>query len=83
MPPLAEIQGWRAYIYAKDHELPHFHLRKSGVSVSIDIMTGMVLEGELPRHLLREIQAWLDAHRQEVLGAWSTVRDGRLPSWIE
>lgn len=33
-------------------------------------MTGMVLEGELPRHLLREIQAWLDAHRQEVLGAW-------------
>lgn len=83
MPPFAEIMGWRAYIYGKDHSLPHFHLRKAGQSVSINIMTGELLEGQSPGKTLREVQRGLAVHREDVLRAWTAVRNGHMPPWIQ
>jgi hypothetical protein len=48
MPPVGEVAGWRVYVYKEQrHKLPHFHVRKAGVSVSLS-PDGEILEGSLP-----------------------------------
>ena len=83
MPPIADIAGWRAFVYANDHGIPHIHLRRSGESVAVSIMDGRVIVGELPSDMRKVVTQWLEVHRDEVLEAWSAVREGRHPKWIE
>ena len=85
MPPIAIIDGWKVYVYvyANDHGIPHIHLRHVGKSIPISIMDGQILNGILPSSLHKKVVIWLDHHREEAIQAWESIREGRLPNWIE
>ncbi len=83
MPPFAVIAGWKAFVYANDHGVPHFHLRRADQSIPIAIADGRILSGKLPVDVHRTVNSWLDEHREEALAAWNSIREGRLPTWIE
>jgi hypothetical protein len=68
-------------VYAADHPLPHFHLRKAGRSVSVSL-NGNILEGSVAPGDLRAIRLWVERHRSEILAAFNDVQQGRLPKWI-
>lgn len=42
----------------------------------IDIQTGDVLEGDLPRNKMKLVQAWLEIHRDEIVADWSLAVRG-------
>ena len=46
---------------------------------SIDIQTGEMLEGDLPRRALKIVQEWAEQHRSELLTMWDTQQITVLP----
>jgi Domain of unknown function (DUF4160) len=67
MPEISRFYGIIIRMYAGDHPPPHFHAEYAGQVAQIDIRTGAILEGSLPRRALRLAQEWTAQHRQELL----------------
>lgn len=49
MPRISEFYGIAVYIYYRDHNPPHFHAIYGELEAIIEIRTGRILEGRLPR----------------------------------
>ena len=59
------------------HNTPHFHVRYSGNRATLEIATGDVLAGGLPRAQLRLVQAWVELHRAELQAVWTALVSGQ------
>ena len=57
-------------MYLGDHVPPHFHAVYAEFEAQIDIDSGEIIEGNIPRKQLRLVQAWLELHRDELLFNW-------------
>lgn len=77
MPTIAIVDGVRIMIYLNDHLPPHLHAIFGGSEAQLSIATGQVLNGRLPKPKLWTVQAWLDAHREQVAYIWTEIRAGR------
>jgi len=67
MPEISRFYGLVICMYAQDHPPPHFRAAYGDDAAQIDIRTGEVLEGSLPRRALRLVQDWTELHRPELL----------------
>lgn len=67
MPEISRFFGIIISIYMKDHLPPHFHARYGEFWGKIEIATGEIIEGNLPRRALRLIQDWVELHKTELL----------------
>ena len=76
MPTLAIVEGVRLVLYPRDHEPPHVHAFFGEHEVVIDINSGVVLQGILPKPKLRAITDWLAANRGRVSYMWKQTRAG-------
>jgi hypothetical protein len=70
MPEICRFFGIVITIYADDHNPPHFHARYGDYRSMIDIVTGDIFEGEMPKKSLRLLQAWCEIHRDELMRNW-------------
>lgn len=61
-----------------DHAPPHFHAAYGEFEISIEI-DGDGLTGSMPRNGLTMLLEWRDAHRDELLANWRSMRDGDPP----
>lgn len=77
MPRVSEFYGIAIYFYYADHNPPHFHAVYGGQQVEIDIRTGDVLAGALPKRASRLVAEWRERYREELLANWDTARSGR------
>lgn len=59
------------------HNMPHFHVRYSGDRATLEIATGDVLAGSLPRPQVRLVQAWVELHRAELQAIWAALTTGQ------
>lgn len=57
-------------MFAKDHLPPHFHAKYGEFIGIVDIASGELTEGELPRIALRLVQDWAELHRKELFQNW-------------
>ena len=74
MPELSRFYGIIIYMFAKDHNPPHFHAKYGEFIGIIAIKTGELIEGELPRRALRLVQDWAELHRRELLTNWEAAQ---------
>jgi Domain of unknown function (DUF4160) len=58
-------------MYYRDHAPPHFHAMYGEHEATIDIVSGAVLQGSLPRRARNLVEDWLALHRQELLLNWN------------
>lgn len=66
-------------MYAREHGVPHFHVRCGGKKASIAIATGDILEGGIsPRHS-RLIERWRKLHEEELMENWQLLQHKQLP----
>lgn len=70
MPRISAFYGIVIVMYFGDHPPPHFHARYGEHHAQIDIASGEILNGTLPRRALRLVQEWADLHRQELIADW-------------
>jgi hypothetical protein len=78
MPVVSRFFGIAIAFYWEDHLPPHFHAKYGGDEGMIDIRTGAVIRGSLPRRVLSLVNEWRVAHVEELLADWERARQ-RLP----
>ncbi|MEP0547029.1 MAG: DUF4160 domain-containing protein [Rhodothermales bacterium] len=77
MPRVSEFYGIAIYLYYADHNPPHFRAVYGGQQAEVDIRTGEVLVGALPKRALRLVREWAEAYRDELLEDWERARQGQ------
>jgi hypothetical protein len=83
MPCVSRFHGIVIYLYADDHNPPHFHAKCGGQDVAVAIGGGEVLFGRLPIHAMRMVREWSALHRDELMLNWDRLQSGQLPVLIE
>ena len=63
-------------MYYIDHNPLHFHAKYGEDEACIEIATGDLIEGSLPRRALGHVVEWLGQHRAEIEDNWERVRRG-------
>lgn len=46
---------------------------------AINIKTGELLEGDLPKRALKLVQEWLNVHKKEIIKIWNTHKFKKIP----
>ena len=75
MPEISRFFGIVIAMYYNDHAPPHFHARYGEFMTKIEIATGDLLEGALPRRAMSLVQEWRTMHRTELQIVWQQVVD--------
>lgn len=70
MPTLSTFFGITVRMWHDDHPPPHIHVEYQGFEALVNIATGEVTEGELPRKVASIIQEWSQVHQAELQANW-------------
>ena len=68
MPRLSAFYGVVITMYFSDHPPPHFHARYGEFQAQIEINTGAILDGFLPRRAAGMVQEWAELPRGGIGG---------------
>ncbi len=82
MPTIAWFYGIAIRMYVKDHSPPHFHAVYGEHEAFVDIESGQVIEGALPRNAARLVREWALEHQRELRENWRRARVGEQPEKI-
>lgn len=78
MPQISSFYGIVIRMYWSEHGAPHFHAEYGEHEAKVDISTGEIFTGSLPRPQSRFVRAWAAEHRQELADNWARART-KLP----
>lgn len=81
MPVLSRFYGIaiRMYSFQKDHNPPHIHAIYNEDAAAIDILTGKMMDGNLPPKALSMVQEWVALNKDELMEIWKTQEFKKLP----
>ncbi len=82
MPSIAEFLGMVVYMYWDEHPPAHFHVKFGGMWAVIDVYTGELVDGALPRKKLKKIEEWRKLHIEELLKNWEIVSKNGSPNKV-
>ncbi|MBK9945544.1 MAG: DUF4160 domain-containing protein [Kouleothrix sp.] len=74
MPQISQFYGIIIAMFFNDHVPPHFHAYYGGDEATINIETGEVIDGRLPKRALRLVRTWSSTHRDELRANWELAR---------
>ena len=70
MPEISRFLGMIITMYYNDHAPPQFHLRYGEQRAKIDLESGELLDGRLPRRALELVREWRVINEQELRQNW-------------
>ena len=79
MPTISMFYGIIIRMYYFDnqqHNMPHIHVHYQDDSAIVEIPSGKILEGKLPRTKLKLVDAWVEIHKDELMADWSLASNG-------
>ena len=79
MPTISMFYGLIVRMYYFDnqqHNMPHIHVHYQDDSAVIEIPTGKLLEGKLPRAKLKLVDAWVEIHQEDLMADWTLAING-------
>ena len=81
MPAISRFYGLiiKMYYSQSEHNPPHIHAIYGECIGAIDIRTGELIEGDLPRRALKMTQEWTQEHKDELMEIWNTQEFKELP----
>jgi hypothetical protein len=82
MPEISRFYGIIIYMFYREHNPPHFHVKYQEYNAVIDIKDEIIY-GTLPRRALKLILEWMDLHKQELLINWRLMEQNRPLNKIE
>ena len=82
MPVVSRFFGILVAFYWEDHLPPHFHAKYSGDEGLVEIRTGTVIRGSLPRRALSLVEEWRSMHVEELLENWERARQRQPLAYI-
>ena len=82
MPTISFFYGIYILMYVNEHLPAHFHAEYQGNEAKINIRTGDVIKGKLPRKALQLIDEWRKLHVEELLENWDNASKLIIPKYI-
>lgn len=79
MPVISMFYGLIVAMYYLDirqHNLPHIHVKYSGLEAVYEIPNGYLLEGSLPSNKEKLVQAWIEIHKEDLMANWELAVTG-------
>ena len=79
MPTLSMFYGLIIRMYYFDnqqHNKPHIHVHYQDQSAIIELPTGKILEGELPKNKQKLVDAWIEIHQESLMANWELAING-------
>ena len=79
MPTISMFYGIIIRMYYFDnqkHNLPHIHVHFQGDEAIIEIPTGQLLQGKLPKAKQKLVDAWIEIHKDELMADWELAVNG-------
>jgi Domain of unknown function (DUF4160) len=83
MPEISRFFGIIIAMYHGDHPPSHFHVRYAEHRAKIDIESGALIAGQLPRRVLALVREWRELHLDELKHDWELVEQRQPPNKIE
>ena len=74
MPVLSVFFGVIVRMWHDDHPPPHIHVEYQGFEALIEIKTGQLIKGSLPRKVLSIVRDWCHVHQTELLDNWELAQ---------
>ena len=81
MPEITRFYGIviKMFFKPKEHEPSHIHALYGEYMGEINILTGEMIEGDLPSKALELVREWLQAHKEELQEMWEKQTIEKLP----
>ncbi len=79
MPTISMFYGIIIRMYFFDnqqHSLPHIHVHYQEHNAIIEIPSGKIIEGKLPKPKQKLVDAWIEIHRDELVADWELAING-------
>lgn len=70
MPILSVFFGIIVRMWHDDHPPPHIHVEYQGFEALVDIRTGVIMDGRLPKRAAALVKEWCLNHQAELLANW-------------
>jgi hypothetical protein len=74
MPTLAIFFGIIVRMWHDDHPPPHIHVEYQGFEAFVEISSGEVSEGSLPRKVAAIVKEWCLVHQAELQDNWQRAQ---------
>ncbi len=75
MPILSIFFGIIIRMWHDDHPPAHIHAEYQGFEALIEIKTGKVLKGSLPKNAKRIVREWCLKHQKELMLNWQKAQN--------
>jgi hypothetical protein len=82
VPILSVFFGITIRVFFEDHAPPHVHIEYAEYRAVIEIATGRVLAGRLPRRCATLVEEWRALHLADLRRAWKAASRSQLPKRI-
>jgi hypothetical protein len=82
VPILSTFFGIIVRMFYEDHAPPHFHVSYAEHCAVIDLETGRLLAGSLPRRCAALVEEWRSARVAGLRAAWESAQSSRVPRRI-
>lgn len=74
MPVLSIFFGIIVRMRHDDHPPPHVHVEYQGFAALVNIETGEITKGQLPRKAAAIVKEWCVLHQTELLNNWDKAQ---------
>ena len=81
MPEITRFYGIiiKMFFKPKEHEPSHIHALYGEYMGEINILTGEMIQGDLPNKALELVREWLAGHKDELQDMWEKQSIYKLP----
>ena len=66
-----------------NHTMPHLHISYGDYQISISILDGLILSGNLPAKKQREAQKWVIQNQNNLLKKWHNIHVDKPISFLQ
>ncbi len=70
-------------MYFDDHNPPHFHAKYNEYEAQVDIASGAIIKGKLPKTAQKMVEEWRAMHAEALQCNWERAKALQLPQPIE
>jgi Domain of unknown function (DUF4160) len=74
LPTISRFYGILIQMFFDDKHRPHFHVAYAEYKASIEIESGKLMVGKLPKRAYQLVLEWNKLHRAELLENWERAR---------
>lgn len=74
MAEISRFYGMVIQMFGNDHNPPHYHVVYNEHRAIVEILTGELIEGNLPVRQLKLIKIWNEIHKDKLLEIFKNLR---------